>query len=159
MRYSEKIKDLDSLKNIIEKLKEEGKKIVFTNGCFDLIHPGHIKVLREAKKEGDILVVAVNSDRSVKTLKGQKRPILNQRARANIVSSFEDVDYVILFNGTTPLKLIREIKPEVIVKGGDWRMDDIVGRTIAKKVVRVKLFSNYSTTSIIKKIVRLYNDD
>jgi len=158
MKTSKKIKNLHSLLNIVEKLRKEKKKVVFTNGCFDIIHPGHIKVLKEAKNNGDILIVGINSDKSIKKIKGQKRPILNQKARADIVSSFEPVDYVILFNELTPFKLIKEIKPEIIIKGGDWQINNIIGRTIAKKVIRIKPIKGYSTTSIIKKIIKLYND-
>ena len=158
MKPSKKIKSLHSLIDIVTKLKKENKKIVFTNGCFDIIHPGHIKVFEEARKKGDILIVGVNSDKSIKTIKGPKRPILNQKARTYIVSSFESVDYVTLFNEATPLRLIKEIKPEIIVKGGDWQMNNIVGRNIVKKVVRVKPLKGYSTTSIINKITKLYND-
>ena len=158
MKPSKKIKSLHSLIDIVTKLKKENKKIVFTNGCFDTIHPGHMKVFEEAKKKGDILIVGVNSDKSIKTIKGPKRPILNQKARTYIVSSFESVDYVTLFNEATPLRLIKEIKPEIIVKGGDWQMNNIVGRNIVKKVVRIKPLQGYSTTSIINKITKLYND-
>jgi len=158
MKSSKKIKSPYILKNIAERLKKEGKRIVFTNGCFDIIHPGHIKVFREAKKNGDILIVALNSDKSIKMIKGKKRPLLNQKARADIISSFETVDYVTIFNEPTPFKLIKKIKPEVIVKGGDWQMNKIIGRNIAKRVVRIKPLKGYSTTSIIKKIVRLYHD-
>ena len=158
MKSSKKIKSPYILKNIAERLKKEGKRIVFTNGCFDIIHPGHIKVFREAKKNGDILIVALNSDKSIKMIKGKKRPLLNQKARADIISSFETVDYVTIFNEPTPFKLIKKIKPEVIVKGGDWQMNKIIGRNIAKRVVRIKPLKGYSTTSIIKKIVKLYHD-
>ncbi|OPX29385.1 MAG: hypothetical protein B1H08_03950 [Candidatus Omnitrophica bacterium 4484_171] len=158
MKSSKKIKSLHSLIGVVRKLKKESKRIVFTNGCFDIIHPGHIKVFKEAKKKGDILIVGVNSDKSIKTIKGPKRPILNQKARTYIVSSFEPVDYVVLFNEPTPFRLIKEIKPEIIVKGGDWRMNNIVGRNIARKVARIKPLKGYSTTSIINKIAKLYND-
>lgn len=159
MKYLHKLKNISSLKKIIKEYKEKGQKIVFTNGCFDIIHPGHIKILKSAKSHGDILVVALNSDSSVKKLKGPRRPILNQKARVQIVSALEFIDYVILFNETTPYALIKEIQPDILVKGGDWKMENIVGRNVVKKVIRVKPDKNYSTTAVINKILKTYHDE
>ncbi len=159
MKYLSKLKDCASLKIILNKYKSKNKTIVFTNGCFDILHPGHIKVLREAKKRGDILVVAINSDTSIKKIKDKKRPILNEKARKEIISSIEFVDYVTIFNEPTPLNLIKKLRPHIIVKGGDWKVEDIVGRNIVKKIVRIKPIKKYSTTSIIKKIIGLYNEE
>ena len=150
-----KIKSRAALKKIVSQLKRKGKRIVFTNGCFDILHPGHIKIFTEAKKKGDILIVGVNSDLSVKLIKGSKRPILDQKSRSQLVAAFELVDYVTLFNELTPYELIKTIRPQVLVKGGDWSHREIVGRDLVEKVCRVKLKGGFSTTSIIKKIKRL----
>ncbi len=136
----------------ISKLKKSGKTIVFTNGCFDILHPGHIKVLKQAKNKGDILVVGVNSDFSIKKIKGASRPILDQKSRTILVSNIVWVDYVVLFNQDTPYALIKKIKPDILVKGGDWTKKNIVGSDITAKVYRVKLAPGISTTKIIEKI-------
>ncbi len=132
------------------------KKIVFTNGCFDLIHAGHLRVLESCKKHGDILVLALNSDSSTRFLKGPKRPILKQQERAALLAGFEVVDYVTIFNEATPEKLIKLIKPDVLVKGGDWKAGQIVGADVAKKVVRVPIVKGKSTTAIIEMIAERY---
>ena len=151
-----KIKNLSELKNIISKLKKEGKKIVFTNGCFDILHIGHIRCLKEAKKHGDILVVGVNSDSSVRRLKGENRPYIEEKERAEIISSLEMVDYVIIFDEDTPLKIIKELKPDVIVKGGDYKEKDVVGGDFVKryggKVVIAPLVKGRSTSLLVEKI-------
>ena len=152
-----KVKKLNELKKILDRLKKEGKKIVFTNGCFDLIHPGHIKVLKEAKRKGDILVVGLNSDKSVRKIKGPQRPILDEKTRARVVSALEDVDFVVIFNQPTPLNLINTIKPHCLVKGSDLKKKDIVGRDLVKKVFTVKILKGYSTTEIVNKIKRSGN--
>ncbi|MDP2922757.1 MAG: D-glycero-beta-D-manno-heptose 1-phosphate adenylyltransferase [Candidatus Omnitrophota bacterium] len=147
-----KIRSLASIKRSVAMLKREGKSIVFTNGCFDLLHPGHIKILSEAKKRGDILIVGLNSDASIRRIKGKKRPILDETARAQLLSAIVYVDYVILFSEDTPYQLIKEIKPDYLVKGEDWDKDKVIGREFVKKVLRVKFYPGYSTTAIIKKI-------
>lgn len=147
-----KIKSLKALVKIIANLKKQGKKIVFTNGCFDLLHPGHIKVLRQAKAKGDILIVGLNSDSSIKRLKGEFRPILNQTIRGQMLSAMEMVDFITVFNQDTPYETVKAIKPDVLVKGGDWSADKIIGSDIAKKIVRVKLVPGFSTTALIAKI-------
>lgn len=154
--HSNKLKSLDSLKRIIERLRKERETIVFTNGCFDIIHPGHIKVLKEAKEKGRILIVAINSDESVRKIKGNKRPIFDQNARIKIVSALEFVDYVIPFDEPTPYKLIKALKPDILVKGGDWKTQEIVGKGIVKRIFRVKPIERYSTTAIIRKILKKY---
>ena len=131
-----------------DKLKET---IVFTNGCFDMFHVGHLHILKEAKKHGSKLIVGVNSDDSVKRLKGKYRPVINENDRLNIVSSIECVDQVILFDEDTPLKLIEKIKPDVIVKGGDYEAGEVVGSNMARVVI-VPLIPNISTSDIILKI-------
>lgn len=136
----------------ISGLRRKGKKIVFTNGCFDLLHLGHLKILREAKTKGDILVVGLNSDSSIKKIKGSTRPILDQKTRANLLVNLKPVDYVVLFKEQTPYDLIKTIRPDVLVKGGDWKKGEIIGENLVKKVYRVKLYPEHSTTHIIDKI-------
>ena len=147
-----KIKTLKGLLTEISGLRHKGKKIVFTNGCFDLLHLGHLKILREAKAKGDVLIVGLNSDSSIRKIKGLNRPILDQKTRAEILAILNPVDYVVLFKEITPYNLIKLIKPDVLVKGGDWKRNEIVGEKIAKKVFRVKLSPEHSTTRIINKI-------
>ncbi|GER93097.1 D-glycero-beta-D-manno-heptose 1-phosphate adenylyltransferase [hot springs metagenome] len=142
----------DDLKTMIDKLKANGKKIVFTNGCFDIIHIGHIRYLREAKKLGDILIVGLNSDSSVSKIK-PGRPINTERHRAEILSSLEMVDYVTIFNEDTPYELIKHLMPDVLVKGGDWKIEDIVGSDIVTEVYSLPYVEGISTTEIINKII------
>lgn len=158
----EKIKNLNALKKIILRLKEKGKKIVFTNGCFDLLHYGHVKYLEDAKRKGDILVVAINSDTSVRKLKGNKRPIVNQKDRLGLIAALESVDYVVLFNEETPLKAIKELKPDILVKGADWDRKQIVGSGLVLgyggNVSTIKLIEGRSTTNLIKKIAKIFQN-
>jgi D-beta-D-heptose 7-phosphate kinase/D-beta-D-heptose 1-phosphate adenosyltransferase len=157
-----KIKPLSELKKIIRKLKSGQKKIVFTNGCFDLLHYGHIKYLEDAKNKGDILVVAVNSDASIKRIKGKARPILAQKDRLGIIAALESVDYVVLFNQDTPIKLIKALKPNVLVKGSDWDKKMIVGAdfvlSYGGKVKTVKLIAGRSTSGLIRKIAQKFSN-
>src|SRR3989338_5623781 len=129
-----KVKKLKTLKGIIRKLRKNGCKIVFTNGCFDLLHPGHIKIFQEAKRKGDILVVGVNSDSSVKKIKGLNRPILNEKARLKILEHLDLIDYIVVFSDPTPYKVIKTIKPQVLVKGGDWPIKNIIGKDLVDKI-------------------------
>lgn len=137
-------------------LENKNKKIVFTNGCFDILHRGHVTYLAEAKKLGDLLVMGLNSDASVKRLKGPERPINNQEDRKYVLSQLKSVDFVEIFEEDTPLNLINKISPAVLVKGGDWKIDQIVGgkEVIAKggEVFSLNFVNGYSTTSIIQKI-------
>ncbi len=149
-----KIKTLFALQKEILKLKRQNKTIVFTNGCFDIIHPGHIKILKTAKSAKNILIVGLNSDSSIKEIKGKTRPIFKEKARIQILESIEFVDFIILFKEKTPYNLIKTLKPDILVKGGDWKKGQIVGNNIAKKVVRIKLQKGYSTSKIIKKIIK-----
>lgn len=160
MDYISKIKKLEEAKEVVYKLKNAGKKVVFTNGCFDIMHLGHVRYLNEAKKLGDFLIVAINSDSSVKRIKGEKRPIIDERSRAEIISALSFVDMVILFSEDTPYRLIKELQPDILVKGGDWREDQIVGADIVKKrggkILTIPYLQGYSTTSIIEKIKNLF---
>lgn len=148
-----------SLRGLKEKLKGRRKKVVFTNGCFDIIHAGHVRYLKKARSLGDILVVGLNSDTSIKKLKGKSRPIVGEKERAEVLSALESVDYVILFKEETPIKLIEAIRPKVLAKGADWGRGNIVGQDFVEstggKVVRVRLVEGRSTTDIIKKITRM----
>ncbi len=146
---------MDYLKKI-EKWKNEGKKIVFTNGCFDIIHAGHVDYLKKAKTFGDILVVGLNSDKSIRRIKGKDRPINIQEHRKTVLEALKPVDLVIIFDEDTPERLIKEIKPDFLVKGGDWKIEDIVGADFVNsyggKVVTIDFVYDISTTKIIKKV-------
>src|SRR5512139_374113 len=131
--YRKKIKDLSSLKKDIEALKAQGKRIVFTNGCFDLLHPGHMRYLYSARQMGDYLVVAVNTDRSVKIIKGANRPIQSQDERTEVLAALSFVDAVVLFDEDNPLMVIQHLVPNVLVKGGDWTEDKIIGADVVKQ--------------------------
>ena len=149
----DKIKNLGELLEIVDVHRKEGKKIVFTNGCYDLIHIGHVRCFREGKKLGDFLIVAINSDRSVRSIKGPTRPVTPQDERAEILSALESVDYVTIFDQDDPLQIITSIKPDILVKGGDWNLDTIVGRDVVEsyggKVFALPLVPGVSTTQII----------
>jgi len=155
-----KIQNLRRLKKLILILKARRKKIVFTNGCFDLLHYGHIKYLQDAKKKGDVLVVGINSDSSVKRIKEDKRPVVNEKDRLRLVAALESVDYVVLFKEDTPLEIIKFIKPDVLVKGADWNKNNIVGRDIVLsydgRVSTIKFVKGYSTSNLIKKIAKRF---
>jgi len=144
----------------IPKLKARGKKIVFTNGCFDILHYGHVRYLENAKAGGDILIVGLNSDASVKKIKGKGRPVVNQNDRARVLAGLASVDYVVIFAEDTPLQTIRMLKPDVLIKGADWNKDKIVGADLVSsyggKVATVELAKGRSTTNLIKKIAALY---
>lgn len=137
--------------------KGVGKKIVFTNGVYDLLHVGHVKYLKEASSYGDYMVVAINSDESVRQLKGKNRPIICQEQRAEVLSSLEFVTYVTIFNDLTPLNLIKKIKPDFLIKGSDWKNEEIVGKNFVEsyggKVIRIELVEGISTTKIIERIM------
>ncbi len=155
-----KIKSLSQLKRILLSLKARHKKIVFTNGCFDLLHYGHATYLEAARKKGDILVVGINSDKSVKRIKGDKRPVVNEEERLRLVAALESVDYVVLFQEDTPLKTIKFLKPDILVKGADWPKGAIVGGDFVLKqggkVMTIKLVKGYSTSNLIKKIAERF---
>ncbi len=157
---NKKIINFSQIKTIIPRLQSQKKKIVFTNGCFDLLHIGHIQYLRKAKSQGDILVIGLNSDQSVRMIKGKNRPIVPEKERAEIVASLEMVDYVILFNDPDPLRLIESLKPNILVKGADWPKSRIIGREIVEKiggrVIRVPLVPGASSTGLIEKIIKIY---
>lgn len=148
------------LKQIVKLLKEEGKKVVFTNGCFDILHAGHVDYLAKAKAKGDILIIGLNSDESVSRIKGKLRPIINQNERAFVLSNLRSVDYVTLFNEDTPLELISAIIPDVLVKGADWSIDNIVGKDVViangGSVEPIDFVIEQSTSKIVAKIKESY---
>lgn len=151
-----KIQPIVKIKNIITERKNRGEKIVFTNGCFDLLHVGHVRYLREARSCGDYLVIGLNSDRSIQSIKGEKRPILPQEQRAEVLAALEFVDLVVIFDELDPLPLISLVQPDVLVKGADWEYDEIIGREVVEqgggRVVRISLVPDMSTTTIINLI-------
>jgi len=144
----------NELKQHVERLKTEGKRLVFTNGCFDIIHAGHIRYLKEAKALGDLLIIGLNSDKSVSAIK-PGRPVNPQDQRAEVLSSLEMVDYVTLFDEETPYALIKLLQPDILVKGGDWKKADIVGSDIAKETYSLPYIKGISTTEIIERIKKL----
>lgn len=141
-------------------LQKKGKKIVFTNGCFDLLHPGHVSYLAAARALGDLLVVGVNSDASVRRLKGEKRPIMPEAARSQLLVALSSVDYVTIFAEDDPYQLISLLQPDILVKGGDWDTSSIVGRDIVEakggEIYSLPFIDEYSTTSIVEEIIRRY---
>lgn len=153
----EKIKSIEELKAVVAGLKQQGKTVVFTNGCFDIIHVGHVRLLQEAQTFGDVLIVALNSDFSVRALKGADRPLVSEEQRAEVVAALETVDYVVIFNELDPLRIITELKPQVLVKGGDWTVDTIIGGDVVEqaggKVVALRFVDGVSSTTIIQRIL------
>lgn len=156
------IVDLPELVHIIAGLKKGGKRIVFTNGCFDILHVGHVRYLKKARGFGDILIVGLNSDESVRKIKGDKRPIVPQRERAEVLSSIRFVDYVVLFNEPDPYNTIASVRPDILVKGGDWKIDEIVGRDIVEscggEVHTIPFIEGASSSKIIEAIIKKYSD-
>lgn len=153
---SGKLKSLDELKAITAKARSDGEKIVFTNGCFDLLHRGHLHLLRKAKACGDRLIVAINSDKSIGELKGSNRPILPEADRVELIAALEMVDYVVVFDEPDPYRLIAALKPQVLAKGGDWKAEEIIGSDIVTgtggRVAVIPYLKGFSTTEIIERI-------
>ncbi|HSP86763.1 MAG TPA: D-glycero-beta-D-manno-heptose 1-phosphate adenylyltransferase [Ignavibacteriaceae bacterium] len=152
----------EEMKLLRKKFKDENKKVVFTNGVFDLMHAGHLDYLIKAKAMGDILIVGLNSDSSVKRIKGDKRPLLNQTERAFLLSNIKPVDFVVVFEEDTPFELIKELVPDILVKGADWSLDKIIGSDIVLanggEVKNIKFINEQSTTKIIETILSRYSD-
>lgn len=153
---TDKLKSAAQIVLIAAEARQRGQKVVFTNGCFDLLHRGHVHVLRQAKAAGDLLIVALNSDRSVTTIKGPGRPVMHEADRVELIAAMEMVDYVIVFDEPDPYKLIEAIKPDVLAKGGDWKMDAVVGADVVERnggrVVLIPYLDGFSTTKIIERI-------
>ena len=148
-----KLQDRQAIKKICDRLRKDGRKIVFTNGCFDIIHAGHVRYLRQARRLGDVLIVGLNSDSSVSDIK-PGRPVNSEKNRAEVLSGLEAVDYVVIFDEKTPYNLIRAIRPDLLVKGGDWKKEDIVGSDIAGETLSLPFVKGLSTTRIIEKILK-----
>ncbi len=157
---TEKIKGSEDLAKVLRDLRADGRKVVFTNGCFDLLHIGHLRYLKRARALGDILVVGVNTDSSVQSLKGPERPILPLEERMEILSCLECVDYVTSFEETTPLELISLLKPDVLVKGGDWTKETVIGKEVVEdlggEVVILPFVEGNSTSNLIETILKRY---
>jgi rfaE bifunctional protein nucleotidyltransferase chain/domain len=155
---NQKIKTLDELVQLRSRLRESGKKLVFTNGCFDILHVGHVRYLNAARSAGDLLVVGINSDRSVREIKGASRPIVSEQERAEVLAALACVDFVFIFDDPTPQRVIDAIVPDVLVKGADWDIANIVGRETVEKaggtVSNIPLVEGASTTDIIKKVLQ-----
>jgi rfaE bifunctional protein nucleotidyltransferase chain/domain len=155
---SSKIIPAESLSNTIDFWKKRKKKIVFTNGCFDIVHMGHIDYLSKAADQGDVLLLGLNTDASVRRLKGNNRPVNNEKARAHLLASLFFVTAVVLFDEDTPYELIKKVQPDVLVKGSDYRAEDIVGYDIVKakngEIITINFVEGYSTTEIINKMVK-----
>ena len=159
----EKVLPLEGLLEKVSELRQRRQKIVFTNGCFDILHPGHVSYLQKARQLGDTLIVGINSDRSVKQLKGELRPILTQEERCQLLSGLESVNFITIFDESTPRKLIRTLLPDVLVKGGDWGLEEIVGReeveTAGGKVVSLPYEAGHSSSGIIQRILQRYKSN
>jgi rfaE bifunctional protein nucleotidyltransferase chain/domain len=155
-KYRLKIRELPDAKKEVERLRSKNKKIVFTNGCFDILHIGHARYLYAAREMGDFLIVAMNSDRSVKAIKGSDRPIMNQSERSEMLASLECVDMVIIFDEDSPMEVIRHLMPDILVKGGDWKEEDIIGADVVRaaggQIRTIPYIRGYSTSGIIKRI-------
>lgn len=159
------MKKIVSLKKLLHELaiiKKKKKKVVFTNGCFDIVHAGHVRYLKKARSLGDCLVVGLNSDSSVRAIKGAKRPIVPENERAEVLGALSFVDFVVKFNDQTPLKLIEAVRPDILAKGADWAAKDIAGGDVVRKsggkIRRITLVKGRSTTNIIKRILELHKE-
>jgi D-beta-D-heptose 7-phosphate kinase/D-beta-D-heptose 1-phosphate adenosyltransferase len=155
-----KVKNLDVLESLINREQEKGKRVVFTNGCFDLLHAGHVKYLQKARSFGDLLILGLNSDASVRRLKGANRPLIDEEERAHLLAALDCIDYVVLFDEDTPLRLIETLKPDILVKGGDYTREGVVGHEVVEsyggRVELVEFVDGKSTTGIIEKILQRY---
>lgn len=158
MNSNKKIVTRKALKRIVSRLRRKRTIIAFTNGCFDLLHRGHVSYLEKAKGKGRVLVIGVNSDSSVRTIKGQKRPIIREGDRAAVLAALACVDYIVIFDEPTPLSLIKEIQPDILVKGADWKDKDVIGSDVVRgrggKIELVSYLKGYSTTKIIQSAIK-----
>ena len=157
----QKIKTLDRAREERQNEKRSGRQVVFTNGCFDILHPGHVRYLSAARNLGDFLIVAINSDRSVRTIKGNKRPILSENSRAEILAALQCVDLVLIFDEDNPLVVIEHLLPDILVKGGDWAENQIIGAETVRqnggRVISIPFETGFSTTGIIEEILAKYS--
>ncbi len=152
-----KIKEQRELQQIVEGLKKQGKRIVFTNGCFDILHQGHVLYLEEARRKGDCLIVGVNTDASVREIKGEKRPLVPQEGRMTVLAALEAVDYVVPFDEPDPFAIISLLRPHILVKGGDWNQEEVVGRELVEQTIVVPYIEGMSTSGIIETILQRYS--
>jgi len=152
MRTETKIYGLDDLLRKLDQVRKTVQKVVFTNGCFDILHRGHATYLRTARSLGDLLIIGLNTDASVKRLKGDSRPINHEDDRAYLLESLECVDYVVKFGEDTPHELLSRVRPDILVKGGDYKLEDVVGREFAKEVILIDFVDGYSTTKTIQQM-------
>lgn len=155
--YRGKIKEREELRQIVEGLKKEGKRVVFTNGCFDILHQGHVLYLEEARRKGDCLIVGVNTDSSIKEIKEEGRPIIPQEGRMTVLAALEAVDYVVPFDEPDPFAVISLLRPHILVKGGDWDQEKVVGRELVEQTIVVPYIEGMSTSGIIETILRRYS--
>ena len=154
--FQDKIKEREELRGIVEGLKKDGKRICFTNGCFDIVHQGHVLYLEEARRHGDCLIVGVNTDSSVREIKGENKPIIPLEGRMTVLAALEAVDYVVSFTEPDPFELISSLRPHVLVKGGDWEEGEVVGRELVEETIVVPYIEGASTSGIIKTILQRY---
>ena len=154
MPIKNKILKLPALLKKLPALRRQGKTVAFTNGCFDLMHIGHVKYLEDAGKGNRVLIVGLNSDASINRIKGSSRPIVVQESRAAVLAALESVDFIVIFNEDTPYKIISAIKPDILIKGADWKGKSVVGEDLVKKIEFVKYIQGFSTTNIIEKIIK-----
>lgn len=152
--FRDKIKERQELREIVEGLKKDGKRICFTNGCFDIVHQGHVRYLEEAREKGDILIVGVNTDSSVREIKGENKPIIPLEGRMTVLAALEAVDYVVPFAEPDPFELISYLRPHVLVKGGDWDEGEVVGRELVEETIVIPYIEGASTSGIIKTILQ-----
>jgi len=153
MKIKNKILKLSELLKKLPALRRQGRVIAFTNGCFDLMHIGHVKYLEDAGRDNRVLIVGLNSDKSISRIKGPSRPIVEQKSRAAVLAALESVDFVVIFNEDTPYKTISVVKPDILIKGADWKGRSVVGEDLVKKVEFIKFVKGFSTTNIIEKII------
>jgi rfaE bifunctional protein nucleotidyltransferase chain/domain len=155
--FRDKIKEREELREIVEGLKKDGKRICFTNGCFDIVHEGHVLYLEEARRHGDCLIVGVNTDSSVREIKGENKPVIPLEGRMTVLAALEVVDYVVPFAEPDPFELISYLRPHVLVKGGDWEEGEVVGRELVEETIVVPYIEGASTSGIIKTILQRYS--
>ena len=155
--FRDKIKEREELQEIVEGLKKDGKRICFTNGCFDIVHQGHVLYLEEARRHGDCLIVGVNTDSSVREIKGENKPVIPLEGRMTVLAALEVVDYVVPFDEPDPFELISYLRPHVLIKGGDWDEQEVVGRELVEETIVVPYIEGVSNTGIIKTILQRYS--
>jgi rfaE bifunctional protein nucleotidyltransferase chain/domain len=152
-----KIKGREELRQIVEGLKRQGRRIVFTNGCFDILHKGHVLYLEEARQKGDCLIVGVNTDSSVREIKGEKKPVVPLEGRMTVLAALEAVDYVVPFDEPDPLAVISLLRPHILVKGGDWDQEEVIGRELVEETIVIPYIEGMSTSGIIEVILQRYS--